>query len=48
MTTLSIAIVSDRTTKIESPIEVSDIAAEIKKEAKKFSFSNFLKRKKNV
>ena len=48
LTTLSIAIVSDKNKKIESPIEVSDIAAEIKKEAKKSPFSNFLKSKNNV
>ena len=48
LTTLSIAIVSDKHRKIESPIEVSDIAAEVKKEAKKSAVSNFLKVKNNV
>ena len=43
LTSLSIAIVSDKHRKIESPIQVSDIAAEIKKEAKKNPYSNFLK-----
>ena len=46
LTTLSIAIVSDKNRQISSPIEVSDIAADIKKEAKKSSFSNFLKAKR--
>lgn len=48
LTTLSIAIVSDKHRKIASPIEVSDIAAEVKKEAKKSAVSNFLKLKNNV